>query len=311
MHNADIEDPDAPDLVPTSPFDMAPPHPPPLRLTTHFSLARTSLPSSTTSLSSLRSPTDDRAPAYVLARSSTQVTRSTSKYVVANSSQSTPEVGSPAGDQGTPHGEDDTVSIPAAASSSTDSLSAASPSHPSRRPSKSNRQRGGSPTKQKRHVPTLHINKLRKRVVKGTTQGARQSLMLGGSIINDFKEFILRGNVVDLAIGIIIGGAFTAIVTSLVTDIIGPIVGLALGSQLQNAFVLLRKPDSSLCTSGSVVSTSTDDGTTTTSTTSSASGNGTTTSTLPSCSSLKTPSQVYAAGGVTWNYGNFFQTVIN
>jgi large conductance mechanosensitive channel len=45
----------------------------------------------------------------------------------------------------------------------------------------------------------------------------------------EFKEFIMKGNVLDLAIGIIIGGAFGAIVTSLVNDIIMPPIGLLLG----------------------------------------------------------------------------------
>lgn len=48
-------------------------------------------------------------------------------------------------------------------------------------------------------------------------------------LIGEFKEFISRGSVMDLAVGIIIGGAFTAIVTSLVKDILMPIVGLILG----------------------------------------------------------------------------------
>ena len=42
----------------------------------------------------------------------------------------------------------------------------------------------------------------------------------------EFKEFIMRGNVMDLAVGVIIGGAFSAIVTSLTDDIISPILGL-------------------------------------------------------------------------------------
>ena len=45
-------------------------------------------------------------------------------------------------------------------------------------------------------------------------------------MIKEFKEFILRGNVVDLAIGVAIGAAFTAIVTSLVQDIITPLLGV-------------------------------------------------------------------------------------
>ena len=48
-------------------------------------------------------------------------------------------------------------------------------------------------------------------------------------IIAEFKAFIARGNVLDMAVGIIIGSAFTAIVTSLVNDIIMPIVGVIIG----------------------------------------------------------------------------------
>ncbi|MBR0374111.1 MAG: large-conductance mechanosensitive channel protein MscL [Mogibacterium sp.] len=45
----------------------------------------------------------------------------------------------------------------------------------------------------------------------------------------EFKEFILRGNVMDMAVGVIIGGAFKAIVDSLVADIITPIIGMVTG----------------------------------------------------------------------------------
>ena len=48
-------------------------------------------------------------------------------------------------------------------------------------------------------------------------------------MLKDFKAFIMRGNVVDMAVGIIIGAAFGAIVTSLVTNVIMPPIGLALG----------------------------------------------------------------------------------
>lgn len=47
-----------------------------------------------------------------------------------------------------------------------------------------------------------------------------------GGVIKEFKEFINRGSVVDLAVGVVVGGAFTAIVNSLVNDILMPIVGL-------------------------------------------------------------------------------------
>lgn len=53
--------------------------------------------------------------------------------------------------------------------------------------------------------------------------------MLNTSILQEFKAFISRGNVIDMAVGIIVGAAFTAIVTSLVQDIITPPLGLILG----------------------------------------------------------------------------------
>ncbi|MDD4230709.1 MAG: large conductance mechanosensitive channel protein MscL [Dehalococcoidales bacterium] len=49
-------------------------------------------------------------------------------------------------------------------------------------------------------------------------------------MIKDFKAFIMRGNVVDMAVGIIVGAAFGAIVTSLVNDVIMPPIGLVLGN---------------------------------------------------------------------------------
>lgn len=48
-------------------------------------------------------------------------------------------------------------------------------------------------------------------------------------MINEFKDFIARGNVVDMAVGIIIGAAFTAIVSSMVGDLINPIIALLTG----------------------------------------------------------------------------------
>ncbi|MBL9072274.1 large conductance mechanosensitive channel protein MscL [Tabrizicola sp.] len=48
-------------------------------------------------------------------------------------------------------------------------------------------------------------------------------------MLNEFKAFIAKGNVLDLAVGIIIGAAFTAIVTSLVDDLIQPLIGMIIG----------------------------------------------------------------------------------
>jgi large conductance mechanosensitive channel len=60
-------------------------------------------------------------------------------------------------------------------------------------------------------------------------------------MLKEFKAFVLRGNVLDLAVGIIIGGAFGTIVKSMVDDVIMPPVGLALGNvDFANLFVLLK-----------------------------------------------------------------------
>jgi large conductance mechanosensitive channel len=60
-------------------------------------------------------------------------------------------------------------------------------------------------------------------------------------MLKEFKAFALRGNVLDLAVGIIIGGAFGTIVKSLVDDVIMPPIGLALGNvDFSNLFILLK-----------------------------------------------------------------------
>jgi large conductance mechanosensitive channel len=60
-------------------------------------------------------------------------------------------------------------------------------------------------------------------------------------MLKEFKAFALRGNVLDLAVGIIIGGAFGTIVKSMVDDVIMPPIGLALGDvDFANLFVLLK-----------------------------------------------------------------------
>lgn len=50
-----------------------------------------------------------------------------------------------------------------------------------------------------------------------------------GKMLKEFKEFAMKGNVMDMAIGVIIGGAFSAIVTSVVEDLITPIIGAIFG----------------------------------------------------------------------------------
>jgi large conductance mechanosensitive channel len=61
------------------------------------------------------------------------------------------------------------------------------------------------------------------------------------SLISEFRAFIMRGSVVDLAVGIIIGAAFTGVVNSLVKDVINPLIGLLVGGiDFSNVFVPLN-----------------------------------------------------------------------
>jgi large conductance mechanosensitive channel len=65
--------------------------------------------------------------------------------------------------------------------------------------------------------------------------------MLRPAWLDEFRAFIMRGNVVDLAVGMIIGVAFTAVVNSLVKDIFTPIIGLLVGGiDFTNIFVTLK-----------------------------------------------------------------------
>ena len=61
----------------------------------------------------------------------------------------------------------------------------------------------------------------------------------GKGFIAEFKKFIMRGNVMDMAVGVIVGGAFTAIATSLNQDILTPILGIFGGTDFSNLYVTL------------------------------------------------------------------------
>ncbi len=93
-------------------------------------------------------------------------------------------------------------------------------------------------------------------------------------MLNDLKAFIMRGNVVDMAVGIVIGVAFGTIVTSIVNDVIMPPIGLLLGNvDFANLMVVLKE--------------------------------GATPAPYPSVA------QAQAAGAVTINYGQFINTIVN
>ncbi|MCX7703095.1 MAG: large conductance mechanosensitive channel protein MscL [Planctomycetota bacterium] len=60
-------------------------------------------------------------------------------------------------------------------------------------------------------------------------------------MLKEFKEFAMKGNVIDMAVGIIIGAAFSAVVASLVADVLMPPIGLVLGNvDFSNIFVVIR-----------------------------------------------------------------------
>lgn len=87
----------------------------------------------------------------------------------------------------------------------------------------------------------------------------------------EFKKFAMRGNVIDLAVGVVIGAAFTGIVTSLVKDIIMPPIGYAMGGvDFSNFFVVLKGSHA-----------------------------------------VQTLADAQKAGAVTMNYGLFVNTIIN
>jgi large conductance mechanosensitive channel len=91
----------------------------------------------------------------------------------------------------------------------------------------------------------------------------------------EFKEFAIKGNVIDLAVAVIVGGAFTPVVNSLVKDIILPPITLLTGGlDFTHKFIVLK-----------------------------AAKNGST--------MFNTPADAAAAGAVTWNYGNFITLVIS
>ena len=94
-------------------------------------------------------------------------------------------------------------------------------------------------------------------------------------IWNEFKEFAVKGNAVDLAVGVIVGAAFTGIINSLVKDVILPPISLLTGGlDFSNKFVILRAAK---------------DGST----------------------AFNTPADAAKAGAITWNYGNFVTLLIN
>jgi len=96
-----------------------------------------------------------------------------------------------------------------------------------------------------------------------------------GNVWKEFKEFAIKGNAVDLAVGVIIGAAFGSIINSLVKDVVMPPISLLTGGlDFSNKFVILRAAK---------------DGS----------------------AAFNTPADAAKAGAITWNYGNFITLLIN
>ena len=94
-------------------------------------------------------------------------------------------------------------------------------------------------------------------------------------MVKEFKEFAVKGNVVDMAVGIIIGAAFGTIVKSLVADVIMPPIGLLLGNvDFTNLFIVLKEGAEGAAT-------------------------------------YATLADAQAAGAVTMNYGSFINTIVS
>ena len=70
------------------------------------------------------------------------------------------------------------------------------------------------------------------------------------SFIQEFKEFAVKGNMIDLAVGVIIGAAFGKIIDSLVKDVIMPVISFIIGgsADFSNMFVVLSRPPAGLVT---------------------------------------------------------------
>ncbi|KAJ3199638.1 hypothetical protein HDU83_003069 [Entophlyctis luteolus] len=125
------------------------------------------------------------------------------------------------------------------------------------------------------------FKKMANNVGGNITKGVSKTLTATMGVGEAFVTFINRGSVVDLAVGVVMGSAFTAIVTSFVNDLITPIIGLIGQKNLGNLFLVMHcSPTSTVCRTG---------------------GTG----------PYATVALANTDGAATWNYGNFIQAVIN
>lgn len=100
----------------------------------------------------------------------------------------------------------------------------------------------------------------------------KRIFLWGENLCQDFSQFVSKGNVVDLAVGLVVGKAFSAIVNSFVEDLFTPIIGLIISTKLSEAFLTIKQGKNP---------------------------------------PYLTREEAQKDGAVTWNYGNFIQTSVN
>lgn len=99
---------------------------------------------------------------------------------------------------------------------------------------------------------------------------------------SELKDFLMRGNVVDMAVGVVVGGAFSKIVSSLVADVITPCISLLTGGQSFSELFIILNPDKF-----------------------------TATDTIKEVGQIMTRADAQSCGLATLNWGNFLQTIID
>ncbi|KAJ3146061.1 hypothetical protein HDU86_000560 [Geranomyces michiganensis] len=154
-------------------------------------------------------------------------------------------------------------------------------------------------------------------VSNNAVKGLGKGFKAAGSVADDFRKFVNRGNVVDLAVGVVVGGAFTSIVTSVVVgtklgfshlcymatpadpcfspqmkDVITPLISLVMEKNMENNYIVLRCPPTLPNATDYAIHKYQQD-----------------------CSTERltwgTVAEAQKAGAVTWNWGKFLSTIIN
>ncbi|KAJ3247328.1 hypothetical protein HDU78_004579 [Chytriomyces hyalinus] len=152
--------------------------------------------------------------------------------------------------------------------------------------------------KQQRRSQNRESKRARKKeMLQKTQQHVKGGMKKTGKsikqIVKEFFRFLGDGRIMDYAIGMVIGTAFTTVINSLVADLISPFIGMAIGTQLENFYVVLKKPPmNEICSDALYANT-------------------TMNATIAALCTFNTPNEAHSLGVVTWNLGSFAQTLLN